>query len=84
MTAFWNGSKPDVTTLWPSNLTPANVISLMKEAASKFTAQQGSQQIKLSNGILAKLVVYNGEVVTFYPVSGPGVVLAKHLVRAVR
>ncbi|MCP4548057.1 MAG: RHS repeat-associated core domain-containing protein, partial [bacterium] len=84
LTGFWDGSKPGVTTFFPSNVTPGGMLSLLREAASKYVASGSpAQSIVLSNGITAKLVVYGGKIITFFPESGPGVVFARTLVGAV-
>jgi hypothetical protein len=84
LTAFWDGTKPTVTTFWPSNTSPGQMLNLLKEAARKYVAGgPPAQSITLSSGIAAKLVVYSGKIVTFFPESGPGVVLARELVKAV-
>ena len=80
----WNGSLPEVTTFWPSNVGPAEMLNLLKEASRKYVVGgAAAQSISLGNGITAKLVVYGGKVITFFPESGPGVVYARALVGAV-
>ncbi len=82
LTAFWNGSKKDVTTFWPSDISPGQMLNLLREAAGKYVVGgMSAQSIQLSNGIVAKLVVHGGKVTTFFPEVGPGVVKAAELLR---
>ncbi|NOS72800.1 MAG: hypothetical protein HOP33_23100 [Verrucomicrobia bacterium] len=85
LTAFWDGSKIAKTSFWPSNVSPGEMLNLLKEAASKYVVSgAAAQPIRLSNGITAMLVVHGGKVTTFYPLaSQPGVISAIDLVKAV-
>ncbi len=84
LTGFWDGSKEKVTSFFPSNTSPGDMLYLLREAASKYVVGAGpAQSIVLSNGLAVKLVVYHGKIITFFPEFGPGVVLARALVKAV-
>ena len=84
LTAFWNGSKGNITTFWPSNISPGAMLNLLKEAAGKYVVGGASaQSVQLANGITAKLVVHGGKVTTFFPEAGPGIIHAAELVKAV-
>ncbi len=84
LTGFWDGSKVKVTSFFPSNVSPGEMLTLLREAVSKFAVSgNAGQRIVLSNGLTVTLVIHGGKVTTFYPVSGPGVVLARELVKAV-
>jgi len=84
LVAFWKGSKGDVTTFWPSNVSPGQMLNLLKEASGKYVVGgTAAQSIKLSNGITAKLVVHNGKVTTFFPEAGPGIIHAAELLKVV-
>ncbi len=84
LTAFWNGSKSDITTFWPSNISPGEMLNLLKEASGKYVVGgPAAQSVTLANGITAKLVVHGGKVTTFFPEAGPGVIHAAELLKAV-
>jgi RHS repeat-associated protein len=70
---YYKGTKPAITTLFPPNITASEMMTLLKEAVGKYTAVSGGQVIKLSNGMTVQLVIHTGEVITFYPITGPGV-----------
>jgi hypothetical protein len=71
LTAFYDGSKLAQTTLWPPNVSPGDMLNLLKEAAKQYKVGGNiAQDISLSNGVTARLVVANGEVISFYPVKG--------------
>lgn len=83
---YWDGSKIANTTFWPSSTTSSQLLDFLQEAVSISgnLVPNAANYVRLSNGIRANLVVDGvGNVITFYPVSGPGVVFAKELVKAV-
>ena len=38
LVAFWNGTLPKITTFWPSNVGPGEMLEFLKEAAGKHVA----------------------------------------------
>ena len=82
LVGMWDGGKKAITTFFPSTTTPADVVEMLQEAVRKYSrVAGGAEDIVLSNGLTVRLVIGGGKVITFFPVSGEGVVLSRELVK---
>jgi RHS repeat-associated protein len=86
---FYNGSRQaahQTTGFWPFQTTPDDVLAWSSEAMYKMPPPRSvppgvfvEGDILLSNGILTRLVIKDGELITFFPKSGPGVTTVQEI-----
>jgi len=90
---YWDGSlKKGWNTMWPVGTTASDVLRHLRQAVIQLDSklalkagQKASRKVVLSNGITARVAVKNigGKVwiTSFYPLKGPGVFDARHLIK---
>jgi RHS repeat-associated protein len=85
---FYDGTRQlasQVTGFWPVGSSADDVLLMLKDAMFRCTKVAGTnaiqQDVLLSNGIVARLATNSaGEVITFFPKSGPGVTTVQEII----